>query len=858
MKTMNSKVHAKYQSIRMPQKLTASALSILMLFLNSFPTPLANAAEAIQQPYGGFIPTISPEDAPVSDSGAPEQQDSPFPTLEKMDYPLAMADGEEAYDNLSDVDQSLGLDPSAFDDEYLNWFGENLNEKWLASKTGTWYYITPDGKLYQWHGGSPDNDTLVNKVDPAAYRNTALLYNAQANNAPASAQVRPADISEETQSVVSDVTQSSQTAIMIMNESAAESGETPIQLELWSNGVLIMPDPVTSVIRVQIDPQLIYKQPIYKWKAVDGATDYQIDVYDETTGALWISQLTGGVREFPNYFELVDGHTYRVEVSAIRGEKQDPATVVTFEAYLKQNEPNPKTREEITDMTDEEIRTALEGSHGFPVTAMSNIRPVIFHNAVLNRDFDGLRVDYTLQTNQNIVHGSATLIFENATLVTITDFVTHSTEPLPQTIPVADTIRFTNPNYYAVVVDQSNPLLSLTQYVIKKAVTNETVLTLDKKRVSNYSTGQNTEAQGLDITTSGLVVYGYRSEPYSSFPGNIIAVYDVTTGALLGEITHPEDPTERLHVKLTEVVLEKIGTMEAVKATYVDSRDNSVRIIYYNPQTRQPMNEIEPGVFISGRQLIDARTSNIRILDFPSSLGSSSVAYYFFAESHDTPYGHVLAFHQDQRSNKYLVMWNIDTNYSQSDYIPGLLAGVILEGHDADALEISSDGNTVYTAGNINRITALPYREGSNAGLSGYALLPDRQSPVKIDEITGGIVRVETTAGNIYTIDFNQSPAVIIQEANNPLLQFDSNGDVDVDLNDLVQTVRLGNASREYVEEILVAVIQEITGYLSVDPQPIRKSYYDQNNDGYVTPQDILILVNLRNAFAAEMNAAPV
>jgi hypothetical protein len=81
------------------------------------------------------------------------------------------------------IDQRLGLN-STGGNEYRNWGGRN--EKWLTDRTNTWYYITPDGKLYRWLGGSLVNDLLIEQVSAAAYTNTALLYNAQPNNAPAS------------------------------------------------------------------------------------------------------------------------------------------------------------------------------------------------------------------------------------------------------------------------------------------------------------------------------------------------------------------------------------------------------------------------------------------------------------------------------------------------------------------------------------------------------------------------------------------------------------------------------------------------------------------------------------------------
>jgi hypothetical protein len=67
--------------------------------------------------------------------------------------------------------------------EYFNFGG--FNEKWLTGNGGIDYYITPDGKLYRWLGGPLANDPLVEQVSVAAYQNTALLHNAQPNNAPA-------------------------------------------------------------------------------------------------------------------------------------------------------------------------------------------------------------------------------------------------------------------------------------------------------------------------------------------------------------------------------------------------------------------------------------------------------------------------------------------------------------------------------------------------------------------------------------------------------------------------------------------------------------------------------------------------
>ena len=72
------------------------------------------------------------------------------------------------------VDQSLGLHTDG--NFYENWGG--LNEKWLLGTNDEWYYITPDGSLYQWHGGDVNNATFVEAVGSEHYDNPVLLYDA--------------------------------------------------------------------------------------------------------------------------------------------------------------------------------------------------------------------------------------------------------------------------------------------------------------------------------------------------------------------------------------------------------------------------------------------------------------------------------------------------------------------------------------------------------------------------------------------------------------------------------------------------------------------------------------------------------
>jgi hypothetical protein len=83
--------------------------------------------------------------------------------------PLAQA----AYD----LDQSLGLVANAT----YNWGG--ANEKWIGSASGSWYFLTADGKLYEWTGASPgagfvSGSELVAMFDTTFYVDPTKLTDA--------------------------------------------------------------------------------------------------------------------------------------------------------------------------------------------------------------------------------------------------------------------------------------------------------------------------------------------------------------------------------------------------------------------------------------------------------------------------------------------------------------------------------------------------------------------------------------------------------------------------------------------------------------------------------------------------------
>lgn len=73
------------------------------------------------------------------------------------------------------IDRQLGLDSSGR--YYENWGG--WNEKWFHSTDGDWYFITPEGELYQWNGQSDLNQShLYAILDANYYQEPTLLHDA--------------------------------------------------------------------------------------------------------------------------------------------------------------------------------------------------------------------------------------------------------------------------------------------------------------------------------------------------------------------------------------------------------------------------------------------------------------------------------------------------------------------------------------------------------------------------------------------------------------------------------------------------------------------------------------------------------
>ncbi|MGE0758168.1 MAG: Ig-like domain-containing protein [Pirellulaceae bacterium] len=162
------------------------------------------------------------------------------------------------------LDQTLGLGSSG-GNEYLNYAGRN--EKWLTGSGGLWYYITPDGQLYRWLGSSNySSDPVVAQLSTAAYANTALLHNAQPNNAPAGVSVNGSVLTIDPQDAftgrfvvtvtVSDGAGGTDSETFIVTVQAAGTDTTPPTVSSR------VPDTGATVTTTSINIDVTFSEPV--------------------------------------------------------------------------------------------------------------------------------------------------------------------------------------------------------------------------------------------------------------------------------------------------------------------------------------------------------------------------------------------------------------------------------------------------------------------------------------------------------------------------------------------------------------------------------------------------------------------
>ncbi|MHB8969501.1 MAG: MMPL family transporter [Pirellulaceae bacterium] len=101
--------------------------------------------------YRLFVQKLRGEVCPENEELIGDEQFDPVPT-----DATGQVAGDQTHERARELTRGrqwgdqLGL--FAAGDSYNNWGG--LNEKWLRGTGQTWYYITPDGELFQWNGHS--------------------------------------------------------------------------------------------------------------------------------------------------------------------------------------------------------------------------------------------------------------------------------------------------------------------------------------------------------------------------------------------------------------------------------------------------------------------------------------------------------------------------------------------------------------------------------------------------------------------------------------------------------------------------------------------------------------------------------
>lgn len=102
--------------------------------------------------------------------------DNPALLYESNAANTSTIDDDIARITAADLDHDLDLTTDG--DYYENWGG--LGEKWLKGDGG-WYFVTPDGSVYQWTHGSGMDGTLVAGLDSRYHADPTLLTNALEN-----------------------------------------------------------------------------------------------------------------------------------------------------------------------------------------------------------------------------------------------------------------------------------------------------------------------------------------------------------------------------------------------------------------------------------------------------------------------------------------------------------------------------------------------------------------------------------------------------------------------------------------------------------------------------------------------------
>jgi subtilisin family serine protease/subtilisin-like proprotein convertase family protein len=103
-----------------------------------------------------------------------------------LTYSAGIVDSDPLVQLAYQLDQDLGLQANGTE----NWGG--AGEKWFGSQSGTWYFMTPDGTLYQWTGAAAGANFVSGSQELASFDSSyhadpSKLYNAPAPSVSGSA-----------------------------------------------------------------------------------------------------------------------------------------------------------------------------------------------------------------------------------------------------------------------------------------------------------------------------------------------------------------------------------------------------------------------------------------------------------------------------------------------------------------------------------------------------------------------------------------------------------------------------------------------------------------------------------------------
>lgn len=324
--------------------------------------------------------TIDPE----TESGVYEFSDFPAGTYVVQEVvPVGWIQTQPNQPNTTaafELDTELEL--SSTGNDFLNWGG--LNEKWFYSLAGSdsdtpqsataWYYITPDGSIYQWDG-SPRTaltGTLVLRLDASFHADPSRIY-----NAPTARQY------------IADVDVS-----------------VPATFRRLDFGNYLSPT------QFQLTENQETNEVTFNWEAVDGAT-YDIWISDIAAGRQiqYIPGLNG--TQIPLTTELPD-RRYRVWIRTNDGGVSSPwSAPQQFEFFRDPVNLITSSRATTIDATPTIEWRPLAGASSYDIRVTNGEQTVYLQNDVVglsHRVANPLQfgVDYRVAVRANFADGSQT------------------------------------------------------------------------------------------------------------------------------------------------------------------------------------------------------------------------------------------------------------------------------------------------------------------------------------------------------------------------------------------------------------------------------------------------------------------